>query len=291
VGAIALAAAAGCGPTVLDTSSPDHLRESLTALREPLTGIDLERFDGALEYLVGGVSPDSVDPTNADKLLALFRPLAGRTAEGIVAEATFQRVREVRSAVTWMEGWRDATEPARRELSRFTFGEAVVFKRHRGYLEWPLIEVRVHNGTDHTISLIRFRASLLSPEGDAPLLVEEFDQLALGGLQPQANDLWRIEPEQRGWIQLVDPHPDLVFTLETMRLVAPGGRVLATTDWGAVEENTLATFLDTLQKIRTSGRLCLDLPPRASGPLGTVAPDRSVTIAGRSDVSGADRHR
>jgi hypothetical protein len=59
------------------------------------------------------VSLTDVDPENAEPVLKLFRPLAGRTAEGILAEATFRRVRDVRSAVTWMEAWRDSTIGAR----------------------------------------------------------------------------------------------------------------------------------------------------------------------------------
>ena len=248
-------------------------------LREPMTQPELERFDEALEFLVGEVPPADVEVEDAERVLKLFRPLTGRTAEGIFAEATFRRVRDVRSAVTWMEAWRDSTEEARRELSAFRFSDAGVFKRHRGYLEWPLIEVRVENGTGYTISLIGFRASLLSSDQDEAMLVEEFDHLVLDGLQPGESQVWRIEPEQREWIKLIDPLPDLEFRLEAMRLVALGGRVLVATDWGAVEENTLAAVHNTLRVIRTTGTLALDLPPLAN----TLTDPRQPVVVATND--------
>jgi hypothetical protein len=264
-----LAMGAGCGPHTLDLSSLEGLEESLSVLREPMTVDELERFEEALGYLVGDVELTDVasDPDHAESVLSRFRPLAGRTADGIVVEGRFRRIREVRSAVIWLETWRDESEAARRELAQFRFTAARVFKRHRDFLEWPVIEIKVENGTGHTISLVHFRAALLGVDDESPWLFEEFDHVALWGLAPGERDLWRIEPAQREWIRLIDPHPNLKFSLEVMRLEALGGRVLAATDWGGMEEHWLDLYRGTLRKIRESGRLALDSPPRASMPL------------------------
>ncbi len=275
-------AATGCGPTTVDPSSFSGLQDSLSELREQLAPSDLDSFREALSYLVGSqalhtLTLEEVGNEQAAPVLELFRPLAGRTVDGVVAEARYRRVREVRSAVTALRDWKDSTEDARRELRRFRFREARVFKRHKGYLEWPVIEMEVENGTGHRISLIHFRATLLEPTKDEPWLEEEFDHVVMGGLAPGEEAVWRIEPEQRGWIRLIDPHPDLRFTLEPMRLVALGGRVLVESDWGAREDHRLATFLGTLQVMRASGTLALDLPPLPVIPALGVAPVRMVT--------------
>jgi hypothetical protein len=110
--------------------------------------------------------------------------------------------------------------------------------------------------------LIHFRAALLRPGYDEPWLVEEFDQLVLNGLAPGERDLWRIEPEQQEWVTLIDPHPDFIFILEIMRLEGLGGNVIAATEWGHVEESRLALYSKTLEKIRTTNSLALDMPPR-----------------------------
>ena len=105
-------------------------------------------------------------------------------------------------------------------------------------------------------------AALLRPGYDEPWLVEEFDQLVLNGLAPSERDLWRIEPEQQEWVTLIDPHPDFVFTLEIMRLEGLGGTVIAATEWGDIEESRLALYNKTLEKIRSTNSLALDMPPR-----------------------------
>jgi hypothetical protein len=277
VAAAVLLPAVGCGPDTLDTTSLVDLQESLAVLREPMNEAELARFDEALDFLVGELSLDTVDPADAEPALDRFRPLAGLTAEGIVAKATFRRVRDVRSTVTWMETWRDSTEEDRRELAKFRFGDATVYKRHKGFLEWPLIEFKVENGTDHAVSLVRVRASLLSPDDLKPWLEEEFDHLMMGGLEPGGRDVWRVEPDQREWIQLIDPHPDVDFNLEATRLVAPGGGVIVSTDWSAIEDHYLATFRDTLRTIRSTGTLALDRPPHVDTPVGFKRPTPTVT--------------
>jgi hypothetical protein len=247
---------AGCGPVTLDVASPEALEQSLLDLREQMSPEERGRFEEALDYLVGGAVTFSAesDRDQAESVLELYRPFAGRTAEGIVAEARFRRIREVRSAVIFLESGREASAAARRELAMFPFGAARVFKRHRQFLDWPVIEMKVFNKTSRTIHLVHFRAALLSPDDENPWLVEEFDHVVLGGMEPGANDVWRIEPGQRDWIRLIDPHPNLMFSLEPMRLEALGGSVLAASDWGEVEAHRLAIYQKTLKKIRGSDR-------------------------------------
>jgi hypothetical protein len=283
-----LAAALGCGPNTLDLSSVEDLQESLVKLREPMAPEELDRFDEALGFLVGDVALGAAfSPEEAEAVLERFRPLAGRTGEGIVAEARFRRIREVRSAVIWLESWRDESEEARRELADFRFIVARVFKRHKDFLDWPVFEIKVDNGTEHTISLVHFRAALLKPGEVNPWLLEEFDHVVFGGLAPGDRGTWRIEPKQREWIRLIDPHPELKFGLEAMRLEALGGRTLVATDWGDVESHRLSLYRRTLRRIRTSGRLALDSPPvpTVPGPLMPAAPSAGAEGEGVSGTS------
>jgi hypothetical protein len=63
-------------------------------------------------------------------------------------------------------------------------------------------------------------------------------------------------------VSLIDPHPDFVFTLEIMRLEGLGDTVIASTEWGRIEQMRLALYNKTLDKIRTTNSLALDMPPR-----------------------------
>ena len=248
---------AGCGPKTLETSSVEKLEKSLAVLREQSELEQRDRLDEALKYLVGEeaivTNAEGEEPSHPELVLALYQPLKGMTAEGIIAEAMRERLDQVQSAVTELEQARVGSEEARVELDRFKLEKSRVYKRNRGFLEWPVIEFKAENNTDDVIWLIHFRAALLRPGNDEPWLVETFDQLVLNGLAPGERDLWRVEPEQREWVSLVDPHPDFRFTLEVMRLEGLGGTVIAGTEWGKLEEMRLALY---------TNRLALDMPPR-----------------------------
>jgi hypothetical protein len=256
----------GCGPNTLETSSVEKLEKSLTVLREQSELEQRDRLDEALKYLVGEeaivTSEESDGPSHPELILALYEPLKGMTADGIIAEAMRKRLGEVRAAVTELEQARIGSDEARAKLDRFKLEKSRVYKRNRGFLEWPVIEFKAENNTDEVVWLIHFRAALLRPGSDEPWLVETFDQLVLNGLAPEERDLWRLEPEQQEWVSLIDPHPDFRFTLEIMRLEGLGGTEIAGTEWGDIEEMRLDLYTNTLEKIRSTNRLALDLPPR-----------------------------
>jgi len=258
---------AGCGPKTLDTSSLDGLENSLTELREPLELDERDRFDESLTYLVGGgaILNDEAQATHPGIVLALYQPLAGMTVEDVFAEALRRRLEEVQGAVTELERKREVSDTNREALDAFDLKASRVYKRNRGFLEWPIVEFKAENNTDQVIWLIHFRAALLRPGYEEPWLVEEFDQLVLNGLAPGEGDLWRIEPERQEWVTLIDPHPDLVYTLEVMRLEGLGGNVIAATEWGEIEVARLALYQKTLDEIVSTGDLALDRPPRAAG--------------------------
>jgi hypothetical protein len=263
---------AGCGPPTVDPSSYPKLEKSVVKLRQPMEEDQRARFDEALVYLVGEAAVirggDNADGTKPEPpehpalVLALYEPLKGLTADGVIAEARRLRLEEVQSAVNRLEALREGSDEAREILSRFHLQASRVYKRNKGFLEWPMIEFKAENGTDQVVWLIHFRAALLRPGYDEPWLVEQFDQLVLDGLAPGERDLWRIEPEQQEWVTLIDPHPDFVFTLEVMRLEGLGDTVVAATEWGDIEAAQLALYEKTLERIRTSDTLALDGYPR-----------------------------
>jgi hypothetical protein len=255
---------AGCGPQTLETSTVEKLEKSLDDMRKQIELEQRDRLDEALKYLVGdsAIMEDEANPPHPELVLALYEPLKGMTADGMIAEARRRRLEEVQTAVSELEQLKVGSEGARVELDRFDLEKSRVYKRNRGFLEWPVIEFKAENNTDQVVWLIHFRAALLRPGYDEPWLVEEFDQLVLNGLGPSERDLWRIEPEQQEWVTLIDPHPDFVFTLEIMRLEGLGSTVIAATEWGDIEESRLALYNKTLEKIRSTDSLALDMPPR-----------------------------
>ncbi len=251
-------------------------------------------FDEALFYLVGTpwLGKEGGDDPLDQRELDLLAPLGGRTADGIVAEARRRRMLEVRSAVTELESRRDATSAARRDLREFRFSEAKVYKRNRDFLEWPVIEFRIDNQTNHLVSMVNFRAVLLKKGDHNPWLVEEFDLVLFDGVAPGEHGRWRIDPKQQEWIALVDPHPDLEFAIEAQRLEAMGGRVLSASDWGIVETRRLEACQKTRIELRSSDGLVLDRPPLPSLP--PIVLEEIAELEAQVDVqarSGRERPR
>ena len=82
----------GCGPPTLDPSSFNKLESSVTKLREPMDPAYRARFDEALTYFVGEPAliddaDDETGPDHPELVLALYSPLKGMTADGIIADA------------------------------------------------------------------------------------------------------------------------------------------------------------------------------------------------------------
>ena len=81
---------AACGPNTLETSSVEKLEKSLAVLREQSELEQRDRLDEALKYLVGEeavvTAEETEEPTHPELILALYQPLKGMTAEGIIAE-------------------------------------------------------------------------------------------------------------------------------------------------------------------------------------------------------------
>lgn len=255
----------GCGPPVIDTSSSTALERSLAAVREPLSPAERDRFDESLGFLTGGASPADVvdDPDAEPLLLSLYRPVEGLGAEGVVTRARTRRTARVRQAVTALEQLRTESSGDLALLGRVRLSDARVFKRNRGFLQWPVIEVDVVNGTGRRLHLVRLRATLLAAGDPEPWMLEDLDHLVMHGLPPDARTTWRLEPEQQEWIQLIDPHPNVRFTLEVTGLLARGGSVIASTEWTALEAHRLALYRRTLEVLREGRSLALDLPPVA----------------------------
>ena len=174
-------ALAACGPKTLETSSVEKLEKSLNDMREQIELEQRDRLDEALKYMVGdtAIMGDEANPPHPELVLALYEPLKGMTAEGMIAEARRRRLDEVQTAVTELEQLKASSQGSRAELDRFDLEKSRVYKRNRGFLEWPVIEFKAENHTDEVIWLIHFRAALLRPSYDEPWLVEDFDQLVL----------------------------------------------------------------------------------------------------------------
>jgi hypothetical protein len=253
-----------CGPATVDTESYDRLESSVGKLREPMDPSQQAIFDESLAYLVGeeALLGDEEDPAHPDLVLALYKPLSGMTAEAIIAEARRSRLDQVQGAVERLEALQVGAEEQHRLLAGFDLQKSRVYKRNKGFLEWPMIEFKAENNTDSDIWLIHFRAALMRPGYDEPWLIEEFDQLVLRGLAPGERDLWRIEPERQEWVTLIDPHPDFEFFLEVLRLEGLGGTVIAATEYGEIEKIRYKIYSETLAKIRTGTTLALDSHPR-----------------------------
>jgi hypothetical protein len=263
LGAVAGLLLVACGPPRLKTSNPEKLQRSLTTLEEGLEPSDYDRFQEALGYLVGGVSIEEIaaNPENEPLVLGIYSQLDGMSANQIVAEAWQRRKTNLESTIADLTRRRDTTVAAREKLSQLEITASRVFKRNVGYLEWPVIEVNIENNSPHTVHLAQIRAALIRPRLEKPWLEERFEIVIREGLAPDKHGMWRFDPSAEDWIHVIDPHPDVVFTIEVMLLKALGGAVLAESDYGLVEEHRLKILTARLEEVASGRSLALEPAP------------------------------
>jgi hypothetical protein len=174
------------------------------------------------------------------------------TAEQIVLEAWQRKVTVLEQQIADLEARQTASQPARQKLSELQIVEAQLFKKSPGFLEWPAIELEVSNTTSQRIYSARLRVSLRHPDQPEPWLVEDIDRVLERGLKAGARGNWRIDPEAREWREVTVDSPNDVFVIEVLGLKGLDGEVIASSDFGSVEELKLRESTRQLEALRAS---------------------------------------
>lgn len=268
--AVCLSVFVSCGPKKLDMTSSASTDESVKALVKALSPEGQKQFEAAVADIIktafqkhmtdfaGGNSDGALKTATVDIAAALH----GRTADEVVAqgakakqelleaqekEKQAQRDREKQQALLELneltEKWE--TMKANRELLTKLEVKKSRLKKSEGMfsLSDKTIEISVANKTGKAVSKIAFQALLKSPGREVPWLDERFNYEIKGGLQPDEEATWHLEPGFGGAWREVELKPDMVFTVTPIVIFDSQGTEINAND--NLEE--LATRMDALR--------------------------------------------
>ncbi|WP_010490773.1 DUF6694 family lipoprotein [Pseudomonas sp. S9] len=248
---------AGCGEPRLDGSSEAALKASVVKVSEKLDSTKKEEFTEALQLvalskmdLAAVMSGKKSSDTLAVEMLT---EVNGKTADELIAQANVikaeRAAKEKEQAlkeISELESELAAAEKSKVELAKFTVSRSRFYQRDRKYsaIKEPIIEMTVYNGTAHPVSRAYFKGTIASPGRSIPWIVEDFNHVISGGIEPLESMDWALAPNMFSEWGKVDVPNDAVFTIEVVRLDGPGGEALF--DSSGLSENQL----DRLAKLK-----------------------------------------
>jgi uncharacterized protein DUF6694 len=228
----------GCSKPTIDTSSDEAMNASMKAARESLPEERRKEFDDAVRDLAlaelsfKDLMAQGENP-KVDVLSSRFKErLKGKNAEQVIAEAAKLREERARKEreqalgeISELEKKAAAAQAAKQQLAAFQVTRSRFYRYRSGFLEEPVIELSISNGTPHAISRAYFHGTVASPGRSVPWVSEDFNYSIPGGLEPGESATWKLKPNMFSAWGTKTP-PDAVLTVEVVRLDGPDSKAL-----------------------------------------------------------------
>jgi hypothetical protein len=228
----------GCAQPTIDTSSDEAMKRSMQEVRESLPEERRKEFDDAVRDIAfADVSFQDLMAQGANPQVDLLgsrikQRLGGKNAEQVISEATQLRAERERKEreqalgeIAELEKKTAAAQLAKQKLATFQVTRSRFYRTRNSFMEEPVIELSVTNGTPHPISRAYFKGTVASPGRSIPWISEDFNYSISGGLEPGESATWRLSPNMFSAWGTKTP-PDAVLTVEVVRLDGPDGEAL-----------------------------------------------------------------
>ncbi len=199
-----------------------------------LTGERLgERKEKRLRALIASID----DPETATVLSVLDGHREAR--QGWIAAASRDAVlREVAG----LREKRDGARAAEAQRGKFVV-ERARFYWQKEFIEQPVIDITVRNGTAKAVSRIHAHGIVSSPGRETSWLSEDFNFRVNGGLEPGESKQTKLSPNQFGaWGKAPKDRADTVLTVTISRLDGDDGERLFPAEWKDAEAARLAAL-------------------------------------------------
>jgi hypothetical protein len=187
-----------------DTSDWNAYQQSLGTVKSKLNNDELRRLDVALKYLlfegvpVGSeLVPDNVmfrvGATNPNSVLRRLAPrIDGRTAAAVVRDLANRLDTEISEAEAVLQSGGAA-------LKSVEIGSPRYYWRRSGFVEQPVIEFSIFNGSKTSISRVYLNGVLTTPNRSIPWVKQSFSRTFRGGLEPRERLQVTLDPNSGGW--------------------------------------------------------------------------------------------
>lgn len=243
----------GCGEPTIDTTTDETMATSIESVKQALPLEKQKEFEEAIVLL----SMNEIDfaalftqgsevGENLEKKVRA--KLNGKTGQQVIDEALkikqeklAKEKEEALLRIKELEKLKLSTEQAKLELNKFKILNARFYKQKQDFIgDQPIIELKVKNGTAHSISRAYFIGTLKSTDREVPWLKESFNYKISGGLKPGEETTWSLSPNMFSKWGSVNAPKDAPILVEVTRLDGPDEKTLFTTsDFTENEETEL----------------------------------------------------
>jgi len=235
---VLLSACLACAAPKIDTTTDDSMKKSIERVRQALPEEKRADFDNAVRELAladldfRDLMAQGQNPA-ADVLTSKMKQrLNGKTGEQILADAAKlreeterkQREQAVAEIAELQKKQADAAA-ARQKLAAFHVTRSRFYMNSSGFMDQPVIELSVTNGTKSPVSRAYFHGVVATPGRSVPWISEDFNYAISGGLEPGESATWKLNPNMfSGWGTKTPS--DAVFTVDVVKLDGPDGKTL-----------------------------------------------------------------
>lgn len=231
----------GCGKPTIDTSSDEKMKTSIEKVKQSLPSERQKEFEEALQVISFSKIDMSSIFTQGEKAVEgleskVKKALHGKTGLQVIEEA--DRIKnEVREEekqesikrIKELEEMKLLADKDKLELNKFKIIKSRFYKQKQEYLsDQPIIELKVKNGTEHSISRAYFIGTLKSADREVPWLKESFNYKISGGLKPGEETTWSLSPNMFSEWGTVKVPKDAEFIVEVTRLDGADEKALFT---------------------------------------------------------------
>ncbi len=224
---------AGCSDPKIDTSSMPASVVSVEKVRNSLPTYKRDDFDQGLIIIAAASTFDGIDILNPHRMNAAeIAESANVQMHGLTGDQVIQRadqiLRERRArerehairTLKRLEEKQAKAESDQQQLARFSIDSARYYMDESPYgAPEPVIDLKVTNGTDQTISKLLLRGVVTSPGRSVPWVDEAFYYVVSGGIEPGETLAWSLAPNRFGpWGEPQIPgNAELTVSLEGVR--------------------------------------------------------------------------
>ncbi len=207
----------GCSKAKIDGSTDESMRSSLEIVKRGLSTEERARFDQAIAVLARG----ELDGKTGSEVIA--------EGERIIQERKQNEQNDALSEIADLEQRRAAAEKDRPELEKFEVLSSRFYRQWTGDTFQPIIELRVMNGTAHTVTKAHFIGILWNMEETLPWVREPFNHEIKGGLSRGAEASWILPQSVTSTWGTIGTPENVIFTSLVELLAGENGETLFST--------------------------------------------------------------
>lgn len=194
----------GCSDAKIDTTTEETTKSSIQKVKDSLSADNKEEFDKSIDIFISDYMKKFIHGKTGLEVISLAHELKAHP-----------ELKEYKSNKSNLAQFKVISSTFKQELS----------SQYSSIME-PIIELRVKNETEFPISRAYFKGTIQSEGRSIPWLVENFNYIISGGIEPQEESIWILSPNMFSDWGRIDIPKDAIFTVQVEKLDGADGKEL-----------------------------------------------------------------